>query len=354
MIPDDDATHAPSEPAGLARVLALDLGATRMRAAAVSAAGTVLVRREQSTPRDGSPQALLGAIVDLISVVAAELPTDARAGLEGIGVSAVGPLDAGCGVLLGPPNLGPGYRDLELSAPLRRHFGLPVEVERDTNVAALAERSFGAARGRGDFIYLTVSTGIGGGVFTEGRLLGGQGGFAGELGHVPVDIEGPACGCGQSGHLEAYSSGTGIARRALEAVAEGRSEILAARARENGGPIDAIDVLVAEAAGDPVAEKIVAEAIGAFAVAAVGFVNAFAPELIVVGGGVTAGLGDRLLAAARKRIASFALAPPSRTVAVVPAGLGEDVGLIGCLPLVAERAQAILEEQTEPSERMEA
>ncbi|MBS1892166.1 MAG: ROK family protein [Actinobacteria bacterium] len=353
MIHEGDATEAASPPE-VAGVLAVDLGATRLRAAAVSAAGAVLVRHQMSTPHDGSPQALSGAIVDLISAVAADLPADTRAKLGGIGVSAVGPLDAARGILLGPPNLGPGYRDLELATPLRRHFGVPVAVERDTNVAALGERAFGAARGRRDFIYLTVSSGIGGGVVTEGRLLGGRGGFAGELGHVPVAIDGAACGCGQPGHLEAYSSGIGIARRAQEAVAGGHSKMLAARARKRGGHLDAVDVVTAEADGDPVAEKIVAEAIGAFAVAVVGFVNTFAPELIVVGGGVMAGLGDRLLGAAQERIASLALAPPTRSTNVVAAQLGEDVGLIGCLPLVAERTRANLDRQVKPSERMEA
>jgi glucokinase len=336
-----------------ARALAVDLGATRMRAAAISGDGEVLVRRENRTPVDGSPRTLVGSIVDLLSAVSADLPDDSRAGIEGIGVSAVGPLDAERGVLLGPPNLGSGYRGLELAAPLRSRFGLPVAVERDTNVAALGERAFGAARGRDDFIYLTVSTGIGGGVFTEGRLLGGNGGFAGELGHVPAAIDGPICGCGQPGHLEAYSSGTGIARRAKEAVADGRSAVLAKRARERGGELDAADV-VAAADDDLVAATILGEAIEAFAVALLGFVNAFAPELIVVGGGVAIGLGERLRGPAEKRIAALALAPPARSVRVVAAHLGDDVGLVGCLPLLTMRATEAPQSLHRPSERMEA
>ena len=338
---------------GAARALAIDLGATRLRAAAISADGEVLVRRETRTPRDGSPRNLVGSIVDLLSAVAADLPEDSRAGIQGIGVSAVGPLDAERGVLLGPPNLGSGYRGLELAAPLRRRFGLPVAVERDTNAAALGERAFGAARECDDFVYLTVSTGIGGGVFAEGRLLGGKGGFAGELGHVPVGLDGPACGCGQPGHLEAYSSGTGIARRAQEAVADGRSAVLAKRARESGGDLDAADV-VAAADSDPVAATIVAEAVEAFAAAVLGFVNTFAPDLVVVGGGVAGGLGERLLGAAEKRVAALALAPPARSARVVAAQLGDDVGLIGCLPLLAARATADPESRQRPSERMEA
>jgi glucokinase len=322
------------------RVLAVDLGATNLRAAAITASGEALARREAPTPHDGSPLALVGSLVDLLSAVAADLPADARAGLAGIGVSAVGPLDAGRGVLLGPPNLGPGYRGLELAEPLRAHFGLPTAIERDTNVAALAERAYDAARGCDDFIYLTVSTGVGGGIFSQGRLLTGARGFAGELGHVPVAIGGPRCGCGHPGHLEAYVSGTGLARRAREAVATGRSPALAERARERGdGELDAIDVVAAEAVGDPVAAALVAEAIEAFGVAVVGFLNAFDPELIVVGGGVAVGLGGRLLEAANQKVA-YALAPPTRSARVVAAALGDDVGLRGCLPLVEERIAA--------------
>lgn len=336
------------------RALAVDLGATRLRAAAITAEGGVLARRETPTPPDGSPRALVGGILDLLSAVAADLPDDSRAGLRGIGVSAVGPLDAGRGVLLGPPNLGDGYRDLDLATPLRGHFGLPVAVERDTNVAALGEHDFGAARGYEDFIYLTVSTGIGAGVFSGGRLFGGAGGFAGELGHVPVGVGDAPCGCGQPGHLEAYASGSGIARRA-GAVAAGDSGPLAERAREHAGVLSAADVVAAEADGDPAAAAIVGEAIEAFALAVLGFVNSFDPDLFVVGGGVATGLGERLLGAARERVAALALAPPARAVRVVPAQLGDDCSLIGCLPLLAERApDQKPDARPRLSERMEA
>ncbi len=294
-----------------------------MRAGAVAADGTILRRRESPTPADGSPQGLVGSIVDLLSAVVAELPAGAVADLGGIGVSAVGPLDTVRGVLLGPPNLGAGYRGLELSSPLRQHFGLPVAIERDTNVAALAERSFGAARGRDELIYLTVSTGVGGGVISRGRLLVGAKGFAGELGHVPAGLGGPLCSCGERGHLEAYSSGSGMARRA--------------------GATDGAAVVAAADAGDAVAAEIVGEAIEAFAGALVGFVNAFDPELIVVGGAVARGLGERLLAPARERVARHALAPPSSGVEIVASKLGDDVGLAGCLPLL----------ESEAAERME-
>ncbi len=335
MISQESSDLPVPEPASAPRALSIDLGASRLRAAAIGAGGEVVARQEAATPPDGSPRALVGSVVDVLSAVAAELPADSLAELAGIGVSAVGPLDAERGVLLGPPNLGDGYRGLELAAPLRRHFGMPVAIERDTNVAALGERAFGAAAGCEDFIYLTISTGVGGGIVSRGRLLTGARGFAGELGHVPVALGGAACGCGHPGHLEAYVSGTGVARRAREAAAAGHSQALARRLREGGGEIGGGDVVAAEAEGDAAAGEIVAEAIEAFASATLGFVNAFDPELIVVGGGVMAGLGDRLLEAAREAVSCHALAPPAPAARIVPAALGDDCSLIGCLPLVS-------------------
>jgi glucokinase len=338
MRSQDDAGSAAPDPPHAPRALAIDLGASRLRAAAVAAGGEVLRRRETPTPRDGSPRALVGAVIDLLSALAADLPADSLARLAGIGVSAVGPLDAERGVLLGPPNLGAGYRGLELAAPLRGHFGLPVAIERDTNVAALAERAFGAARGCDDFVYLTVSTGIGGGIVHDGRIFGGSRGLAGELGHVPVSLAGPACGCGRPGHLEAFASGSGIARRAHEAVEAGAGGALARLQAEAGEEFGAADVVAAEEQGDGVAATILDEAVAAFASATLGFVNAFDPQLIVVGGGVMTGLGGRLLAAAQQAVEESALAPPARKTEIVAAALGDDCSLIGCLPLAAGEA----------------
>jgi glucokinase len=250
-----------------------------------------------------------------------------RAGTPGpvaVGVAAVGPLDARRGTLLGPPNLGPGYRDLNLATPLRHSFGLPVYLERDTNVAALGEHAYGAARGVDDFVYLTVSTGLGGAIFAGGRLYLGATGVAGELGHLPVMLDGPQCGCGGTGHLEALCSGTGIARA-------GREAGLAAS--------DAADVAAAERAGDSRAAAVMERARTAFAFGVVGIVNALNPRLIVVGGGVARAEGERLLGPARAAIARQALAPAAAAVELVPAALGDDVGLVGCLELVTGGGQ---------------
>ena len=319
-------------------VLALDLGATRIRAAAVDASGRLAARHEGLTPITAGQEAIVeGCRVALEAVLGDLAPADRRR-LAGLGVSAPGPLDPRSGTLLEPPNLGPAGRDLPLGGRLREALGLDVAVERDTHVAALAEQAFGAARGVPDFVYLTVSTGIGGAIVSDGHLFGGPDGLAGELGHLSVDVDGPACGCGGRGHLEAVSSGSGIARTARALIAAGTAPGLARRAAAAGpGGLDARAVAEAEADGDPDAAAIMERARAAFAAAAVSIVDVFAPRLIVVGGSLAAGQGERLLSPARDRIVAEAFRTAAARVAIVPAALSDDVGLVGAVPLLAAR-----------------
>jgi glucokinase len=312
-------------------VLAIDIGATWTRAAVVLPAGEVVARQAEPTPYDGTSRELGDAVVHVAELARA---TAVAAGTTpvAVGVAAIGPLDARAGRLLGPPNVGPGYRDLDLATPLRRRFDLPLYLERDTNVAALGEHAFGAARGVDDFVYLTISTGVGGAIVADGRLFLGATGVAGELGHIPVALDGPACGCGGVGHFEALSSGSGIARAAREA---------GLTTPAGAGALTAADVARAERAGDARAAAVMARARQAFAAAVVGIVNAFNPRLIVVGGGVARAEGDRLLGPARAAIAAQALAPAAAAVELVPAALGDYVSLVGCQPLVAGGGQPV-------------
>jgi glucokinase len=247
-------------------------------------------------------------------------------------------VDPVTGVIVEPPNLGPTFRDVPIAAEMRNAFGLPAFLDRDTNVAALGERAFGAAIGIDDFIYLTVSTGVGGGVVNEGRLLRGADGLAGELGHVPVALDGPRCGCGGVGHVEAFASGTALARDAQALVAAGRSPYLQERARDIGVErLSAREVAEGSLAGDPECVALMATARRALAVACVGYVNAFNPRRIVIGGSIAEAEGDRLLEPIRHAIATEVFKVTARHVTVVPAELGPDVSLAGAHPLVISR-----------------
>ena len=275
----------------------------------------------------------------------AAVPSEINDAIVGIGISSPGPVDPMRGVVVEPPNLGPRFRDVELASALGTAEGLPAFLDRDTNVAALGEHAFGAARGCDDFIYLTVSTGVGGSIFTGGRLLHGPDGLAGELGHVPVDLDGPRCGCGGIGHVEAYAAGVSLAREARALLVADASPFLAerARARADGGDplatdeLSAKDVAEGALAGDPACLRLMDRARRALAAACVGYVNAFNPHRIVVGGSIADAEGERLLGPIRAAIASEAFEVVARHVTVVPAALGGDVSLAGAHPLVMSR-----------------
>jgi glucokinase len=303
-------------------VLALDLGASRIRAAVVDVDGGLRSRSQGPTPVAGGPDAVVRACLDHLQVAREA----AGAAVAAVGVAAPGPLDPWTGALIDPPNMGPAFHDVPLGAPIAEALGLPVAVDRDTQVALLAEAAFGAAEGMLDVVYLTVSTGIGGAVLIDGRPLVGPDGSAGELGHLCVDLDGPPCGCGARGHLEALASGSAIARLARESGAFGTA-------------VTAREVAAAEEVGDPTATAIMDRARRAFAAACVSIVDVFDPQLIVVGGSLARNQGERWLGPARDEVKRSAFRAAGRRVRIVPAQLGDDVGLVGAQPLVGARAR---------------
>ncbi len=321
-----------------APVLALDLGASRIRAAVVLPDGSLAARAEGVTRSSDGPQAVVADMIGLLQAVRAAAPADIAASLSGIGVCAPGPLDAAAGRLIDTPNLGPAFRDTPITGPIAAALGLPAALERDTVVALLGELGFGAARDARDAVYITVSTGVGGAVLAGGRLLAGADGLAGEIGHLTVDLDGPMCGCGGRGHLEAIASGSGLARAAADLVATGRAPGLTAMATLVGRRLSARDLAEADAAGDPDAAALLDRARRAFAAAMVGVVDVFNPEVIVVGGSLAHGQGERLLGPARDAVAREAFRIQAARVRLVPARLGDDVGLVGALGLVGSRA----------------
>ncbi len=318
-------------------VLALDLGGTHLRTAIVDASGTVHGRQHQGTAMGAGPEAVIAlATKSLHASLSQYADANARPPI-GVGISAPGPLDPARGNLVDPPNLPRAFWGVPLGPRIGEAVGLPWALERDTQVAILAEGAFGAGRGLTDFVYLTVSTGIGGAVISGGRLLRGPDGAAGELGHLTVDMNGLECSCGGRGHLERMTAGSGMARTAREALEAGEHapELARIAARLAPLPLEGRHVHEAAVAGDPVATRIVQDAIHAFAATAVSIVDVFNPQLIIVGGGIAMAWGDELLDPARELVAATAFHLQARRVEIVPASLGDDVGLVGALPLVA-------------------
>jgi glucokinase len=234
------------------------------------------------------------------------------------GCAAPGPLDHTSGIVHEAPNI-PGFRDFPLGPRLRDALGIPaVYLDRDTAMAAVAEAVAGAARGVRDFVYITISTGLGGAIVSGGRMLRGATNTAGELGHWPVGLEGPRCGCGSFGCAESFAAGRNLA--------------------EAFGVDDAARVYAAAAAEDVTATWLVRRAEQALANLAIGIANVLNPSLIVVGGSIAEHVPARTIEPMRAGIQARAFKVAANAVRVVPAALGRDVGMLGAVIAARERA----------------
>jgi len=305
-------------------ILAFDIGGTNTRAAVFRAGTRAPLRRVSAPTRRGRGSFLAG----LFELGESILPQGAR--VEGIGVAAPGPLDTRRGVLLAAPNL-PGLENLPLGEALSERFGgAPVFLGNDANLAALGEWRYGAARGHHNVLYLTISTGIGGGVICENHLLQGETGIGGELGHVTVLPDGLLCSCGKRGHLGALSSGTAIAAWTRAALEGGAESCL----KGEKASLTAARVAVAARNGDALAQEAFARAGRYLGVAVAGFLHIFNPSILVFGGGVSKS-GALLLNPFREALGESVFFPPYLdNLKIVTAALGEDAGLFGAQTLV--------------------
>lgn len=294
--------------------LGLDLGGTQVRAALIHGA-RILARAAEPTDVAGGPPAVLRQFHRLIAQV------DPGQSATALGISSPGPLDTETGTVLSIPTL-PGWEGLPLRDLLARDSGLPVTLENDGIAAAFGEWRHGAGQGLRHLVYVTVSTGIGGGVVVDGRLLHGRRGMAGHVGHLPL-ADGPLCSCGAPGCFEALASGTALAR--------------AARGRLATCPNPtARDVVEAARHGDPVALDLIATEARHLGTGFAALLHLYSPEAIVMGGGVAQAfdlLEPTLMATLRARAM-----PAFRDVPVIRAGLGQDSGLIGAAALASGRA----------------
>ena len=308
-------------------MLGLDIGGTKLAAGVVDSTGRARSFVVRPTGNGRDPDVVLA---DLISL-GRRAVDDSRvpwSGIGAIGIGCGGPLDTERGVLVAPPHLA-GWRDVPVTSIAERELGRPAYVENDATAAAAGEHRYGAGSGASNMVYLTISTGVGGGVVIDGRLYRGARGNGGELGHVTVDWNGRLCrSCGRRGCLEAYVSGTSIAERASETLP-------AASTLARLDRLTAADVAAAARAGDEHAAGVWAETTDALGCGLTSIVNLFEPEVVVLGGGVTRA-GEQLLAPVRSQVARQAMAPAGQA-AIVTAALGDQVGVVGAASFVYER-----------------
>jgi len=314
--------------------IGIDLGGTKIGTGLVGGDGRIIAHDYEPTRAVEGQRAVIGRMLDGARRVMAQ------AGVHGsqvaaVGIGAPGFLDIEAGVVVAPPNL-PGWERVPLKQLIEDQLGISTFLENDANAAALGEYRFGAGRGAEHMIYVTASTGIGGGLILDGKLYHGESGGAGEIGHMTIMPDGPRCGCGNHGCLEALASGTAIARVARERVTRGAPTLIANLAE--GDPERITAKLVAEAAGqgDEVAEDILAEAMNYLGIGMANLVNLFNPQVIVIGGGLT-NIGEKLFGPVRQVIDRRAFRATAQAVRVAPAELGDNVGVLGAAAVAQSR-----------------
>lgn len=325
------------------RVIGIDLGGTKLAAGVVSG-DLVVHHRAHRFSRGASQTEVLDRLVEVVDEL--KLQNEGESPIEAVGMGIPSLIDQSTGRAVMSVNL--PIADVPIRDLMTERLGLPVALDNDGNVAALAEQRFGAARGKQDVVLLTLGTGVGGGIVLNGKIFRGATGSGAELGHITVLADGPPCQgfCPNLGCLETMASGTALARFANEfaqanpasplgqELAAGRT-VTGATATElaHDGDQDSIDVL--------------AKAGHYLGAGLVSLSNIFNPQVIVIGGGAAAA-GDLLIGPARDHLAKFGLSPNKELAAVVPAAFGAEAGMLGAAALAF--VEALDEPLGEPME----
>jgi glucokinase len=308
-------------------IAGIDIGGTKIALALGTRDGEIISRRRLPTRALIGPTQILEHVFHEIESMLRET----RGELAGAGIGCAGPLDLKRGLVMSPPNL-PGWDRFPLAELVRERLRVPVVMDNDANAAALGEHQSGAGRGLSDMVYMTISTGIGGGIIVGGKLVHGTGGGAGEVGHLTVLPDGPQCGCGSRGCLEMFCSGTAIARRARERLTQDGANSLLTSMVTDPSELTAETVARAAQRGDKLAREIWDETIYYLSIGIANIISVLAPEAIILGGGVSSS-GEQLLGPLRPLVRERVRMLPVEKIQILRAALGEESGLHGALAL---------------------
>jgi glucokinase len=301
-------------------VLGIDLGGTKIAASLVDKNRCILWEDRVLTEASSGVDHVIAKMVDMVHRASQQTT------LIAIGLGIPGPLDLKKGLVIKAPNL--GWQNVPIVQRMQAEVDVPVYLENDANAAGLGEQVFGAGKDISDLIYLTVSTGIGGGFVVNNRLVRGRDGGAGEIGHIIVEENGPLCGCGQRGCLETMASGTAIARMMNERLKQGQTS----KALEiAGGQIDKVDtVAIGKAAleGDPLAKDVICFAMSYLGKAVANMVTIFNPGMVIIGGGV-ANIGDLLFEPVKEAVRTRTFTAFAEGLSIVPPALEGRAGVLG-------------------------
>ena len=317
-------------------VVGIDIGGTKLATVVADSTGHILGKVRKPTLAEKGPEYALGLLFDMVRETV-RLSGLEQTAISAIGVSCGGPLDTKTGIVYSPPNL-PGWDALPLKAKLESEFQVPVTIENDANASALAEFRFGGGQGYNAVLYMTMSTGIGGGIVLDGEIYHGANDSAGEVGHQILLPDGPRCGCGKRGCLEALCSGPAIARRAQAAIqkqlADGKASTTMLTLTE--GCIEDVKsehVLEAARAGDALALELVSETAYYMGWGIANLVNVLNPDIVLLGT-IAIAAGDLLLNPIRETVSKFAMTRPAAAVEIAPAQLGDALGDLAAVALV--------------------
>ncbi len=313
--------------------IGFDLGGTKMLAAVLDGKNTILGKSKARTGT-GDNETM---ITQIVSVIREAIEDAGNPTITALGIAVPGPIDISRGMILEPPNL--SLRNAPVAAMLEKELKFPVILENDVNAGLWGEYVAGCAKGKTHVIGLFPGTGIGGGIIVNGALYRGKMGSAGEVGHMIIQRDGPLCGCGNFGCLEAVASKTAIARNLAVLAQNGRSPVLV-----DAGATDIRQVksgLIAKAlkAGDPGVAQVIDQAATFLGIGMANLVNIFDPELIVLGGGLVEKLGDTYVKTAEAAMRNFAMTGIVQAVEVQQAKLSDYAAVIGAADL-ARHAEA--------------
>ena len=317
-------------------VVGIDIGGTKLATVVADNTGHILEKVRKPTLSEKGPEYAIRLLFDMVREVVSQADLEQKA-ISAIGVSCGGPLDTKTGIVYSPPNL-PGWDALPLKAQLESEFLVPVTIENDANASALAEFRFGGGRGYSAVLYMTMSTGIGGGIVIDGQVYHGANDSAGEVGHQILLPNGPRCGCGKQGCLEALCSGPAIARRAQAAI---QKQLVDEKPRTAmltlaDGRIEDVKsehVLAAARTGDALASELVQETAYYMGWGIANLVNILNPDIVLLGT-IAVAAGDLLLDPIRETVSKFAMTRPAEAVHIAPAQLGDALGDLAAVALV--------------------
>lgn len=311
-------------------VIGVDLGGTKICGALADLDGKILNSYTVQTDAFEGEKAVLGRIVSVINRVLEDSSKSIEE-VKAIGIGSPGPLDSEKGIVIDTPNL--PFKNFNLVENIKAVFNVPIYLENDANAAAIGEYMFGAGRGTRNMVYVTVSTGVGGGAVLNGKLYKGSTSNALEIGHSTVLHDGPRCNCGNYGCVEALASGTAIARQGMEAINSGVKTSLVEYEK-----VTSYEIHKEAEKGDKVAIDILDRSFTYLGICIANIVVSFDPEMVVIGGGVSK-IGSLLFDKVRKVVKERALKSMAEACTIVPARLGTDAGVIGAVAVAISESK---------------